>query len=236
MSMAMEPIRSGPLRDQVYARLQDLLIARTFAPGDHLVEEALAQRLSVSRGPVREALQRLHHDGWVTLRPRHGAFVNYPTAQQVDEFFEARALVEGPAATLAAVRCSAGDATELLQVCDDARADLTRGASADQMAAHTSRFHLLVLQSSHNHLLLQFGEQLAARSRWFFAPLVPSIAPRAWVEHREIAELIAQRRSQEAGEAMRVHIAASRLSYLAEGETSADAHGATADTTVAAAP
>lgn len=234
MSVSMEPVGSAPLRDQVYARLQELLIARTFSPGDHLVEEALAQRLSVSRGPVREALQRLHRDGWVTLRPRHGAFVNHPTPQEVDEFFEARALVEGTAAALAAVRCSADDATELVHVCDDAAADLGRGASTHQMAAHTARFHLLVLRSGQNHLLLQFGEQLAMRSRWFFAPLVPSIAPRAWVEHREIASLIAERRADEAGHAMRTHIAASRLSYLAEGETSPDACGAIAAPALAA--
>lgn len=215
MSM-LDPISSVPLRDHVYARLQDLLIARTFAPGDHLPEEALAQRLSVSRGPIREALQRLHRDGWVTLRPRYGAFVNHPTARQVEEFFEARELVEGAACALAAQRCSPDDTAALLQVCDDAAADLARGASAQHMAAHTARFHLLVLQAGQNHLLEQFGEQLSARSRWFFAPLVPTIAPQAWIEHRAIAELIAERRADEAGAAMREHIAASHRSYLTE--------------------
>lgn len=210
------PIQALPLREHVYARLQNLLISRTFAPGDHLPEEALAQRLSVSRGPVREALQRLHHDGWVTLKPRHGAFVAHPTPRQVEEFFEARAMVESAATALAAQRCSAEEAAALLQVCDDAVADLTRGAAAEHMAAHTSRFHLLVLHGGQNHLLVQFGEQLSARSRWFFAPLVPSIAPRAWTEHREIASLIAEQRSEEAAHAMREHIAASRRSYLVE--------------------
>ncbi len=213
-----DQIHALPLRDHVYARLQDLLIARIFAPGDHLPEEALAQRLSVSRGPVREALQRLHRDGWVTLRPRHGAFVNHPTSQQVDEFFEARAMVEGAATALAAQRCSVSETAAMVQVCDDAAADLARGASAEHMAAHTSRFHLLVLHGGQNHLLVQFGEQLSARSRWFFAPLVASQAPRAWNEHRAIAALIAQRRPDEAAHAMREHIEASRRSYLAEEE------------------
>lgn len=209
-----DPIHALPLRDHVYSRLQELLISRTFAPGDHLPEELLAQRLSVSRGPVREALQRLHRDGWVTLRPRHGAFVNHPTVGQVAEFFEARELIEGAAAALAAERCSAEQAQEMLQVCDDAAADLARGASPEHMASHTSRFHMLVLNGGENHLLVQFGEQLSARSRWFFAPLVPSIAPQAWVEHREIALLVGDRRIEQAGRAMRLHIAASRSSYL----------------------
>ena len=214
----LHQIHTLPLREHVYVRLQELLISRTFAPGDHLPEEALAQRMSVSRGPVREALQRLHRDGWVTLRPRHGAFVAHPTSRQVEEFFEARAMVEGAATGLAAQRCSAEEAAAMLQVCDDAAADLARGAPVEAMTAHTSRFHLLVLHGGQNHLLVQFGEQLSARSRWFFAPLVPSQAPRAWTEHREIASLIAERRPEEAAHAMREHIAASRRSYLSEEE------------------
>ena len=83
----------------------------------------------MSRGPVREALQRLHRDGWITLRPRYGAFVNQPTMEQVDEFFEARELVEQSAARLAAQRCTPEDAAALLRICDEADEDLARGAS-----------------------------------------------------------------------------------------------------------
>ena len=208
------PIAALPLRDHVYERLQELLIGRTLAPGDHLVEERLAAQLGVSRGPVREALQRLHRDGWITLRPRHGAFVNQPTAQQVHEFFEARELVEREATRLAAVRSTAEDAAGLLAICDQADADWARGVPSQVMAAHTARFHRAVLDSARNHLLLEFGEQLSHRSRWFFAPLVATIAPRAWQEHRQVAELIAAGDADRAAQAMHDHIAASRDAYL----------------------
>jgi len=209
-----QPIEALPLRDHVYERLQEMLIARTLAPGDHLVEERLAGQLGVSRGPVREALQRLHRDGWITLRPRHGAFVNRPSAGQVDEFFEARELVERSATHLAAQRCTPEDAAALRQICDDAEADLRAGVPSQTMAAHTARFHRQVLITAKNHLLLEFGEQLAHRSRWFFAPLVSTIAPRAWVEHRAVAELIAAGRADDAAEAMHAHVVMSRDVYL----------------------
>jgi DNA-binding GntR family transcriptional regulator len=199
----------------VYERLQEMLIARTLAPGDHLVEERLAAQLGVSRGPVREALQRLHRDGWITIRPRYGAFVNQPTPQQVDEFFEARELIERSATRLAAQRCTPEDAAALLAICDEAEADLRRGVSPQQMAGHTARFHLRVLQAAKNHLLEEFGQQLSHRSRWFFAPLVTTIAERAWVEHRAVAELIAAGRADEAAAAMHEHVALSRNSYVA---------------------
>jgi DNA-binding GntR family transcriptional regulator len=208
-------IHALPLREHVYERLQEMLIARTLAPGDHVVEERLAARLGVSRGPVREALQRLHRDGWVTLRPRHGAFVNQPTSQQTHEFFEARQLVESSAAQLAAERCTPEDAAALLSICDEADQDRRRGVPSQQMAAHTARFHRRVLETAHNHLLLEFGEQLSHRSRWYFAPLVAAIAPQAWAEHREVAELIAAGRGDAAARAMHLHIQMSRDAYLA---------------------
>lgn len=209
-----QPIRAQPLREHVHERLQELMISRTLAPGDHLVEERLATQLGVSRGPVREALQRLHRDGWVTLRPRHGAFVNEPIPQQVHEFFEARELVERSAAHLAALRSTAEDAAALLRICDEADEDLRHGVPSQQMAAHTSRFHRRVLESARNQLLLEFGEQLSQRSRWFFAPLVSTIAHRAWAEHREVAELIAGGHADRAAHAMHAHIAMSRDAYL----------------------
>jgi len=220
-----DPIHAVPLREHVYGRLQELLIARILAPGDHLVEERLAARLGVSRGPVREALQRLHRDGWITLRPRHGAFVNQPTRQQVEEFFEAREVVERSAAELAAQRCTPEDAAALLGICDQADADWARGVPTQQMAGHTTRFHQTVMRCARNHILLEFGEQLSQRSRWFFAPLVSSIAPRAWAEHREVAELIAAGRAEEAAAAMSSHVQRSRDSYLDTqlvGDTGAD--------------
>lgn len=209
-----QPINALPLRELVLERLREMLITRTLAPGDHLVEERLAALLGVSRGPVREALQRLHRDGWITLRPRYGAFVNQPTVGQVHEFFEARELVERSAAQLAAERCTPEDAAAMLRACDEAEADLRRGASPQQMTAHTARFHRLILESARNHILLEFGEQLSDRSRWFFAPLVSTLAPRAWHEHREVAELIAAGNAAAAAEAMHNHVTMSRDAYL----------------------
>jgi DNA-binding GntR family transcriptional regulator len=210
-----QPIRALPLRELVHERLQEMLISRALAPGDHLVEERLAAQLGVSRGPVREALQRLHRDGWITLRPRHGAFVNQPTVEQVHEFFEARELVERSAAWLAAERCTPEDAAALLRICDEADQDLERGASPQQMGAHTARFHRRVLECARNHILLEFGEQLSHRSRWFFAPLVANIASQAWIEHREVADLIAAGNADAAAQAMHAHISMSRDAYLA---------------------
>jgi DNA-binding GntR family transcriptional regulator len=83
----------------VYRSLEELIIFGALKPGQHLVETSLAKQLHVSRAPVREALQLLHRDGWIDLRPRQGAFVHQPTLQEVDETFHVRTLLDATVLT-----------------------------------------------------------------------------------------------------------------------------------------
>jgi DNA-binding GntR family transcriptional regulator len=112
-----------PLRQRVYEALEELIIYGAFTPGQHLVETELAKRLGVSRNPVREALQLLSTDGWVDLRPRHGAFVHVPTDEEVDEVFDVRRALEVKSARLAAEKAtpdSVASLRERLRVGTDA--------------------------------------------------------------------------------------------------------------------
>src|SRR5216110_2994375 len=59
----------GSRPDQVYARLRDLIVQGSLAPGSRIVETEIASRLGVSRTPVREALQRLQQEGFVMGSP-----------------------------------------------------------------------------------------------------------------------------------------------------------------------
>ena len=94
--------RPAPLRQAVYDMLVEMIITRELQPGQHLVEHELAAQLGVSRQPVREALQRLHSDGWVDLRPALGAFVHIPTDAEADQLLAVRTLLEAESARLAA--------------------------------------------------------------------------------------------------------------------------------------
>src|SRR5438105_1497702 len=66
-SLSAAPHGSRP--DQVYARLRDLIVQGSLAPGSRIVETEIASRLGVSRTPVREALQRLQQEGFVNGAP-----------------------------------------------------------------------------------------------------------------------------------------------------------------------
>jgi len=69
------------LPEQIASRLSERIVAGTYAPGQRVMEQALAAEFAVSRGPVREALRILERDGLVTILARRGALVtNLSTA------------------------------------------------------------------------------------------------------------------------------------------------------------
>jgi DNA-binding GntR family transcriptional regulator len=93
--------RAPALSEQIYRQLKQLLRSGAFAPAERLVDAALAQRLNVSRTPVREAMSRLAADGLIETRA--GGFqVVTPTDRDMNEIFEMRRLLEPPAAAQAA--------------------------------------------------------------------------------------------------------------------------------------
>jgi DNA-binding GntR family transcriptional regulator len=83
------------LPEQIAARVSERIVAGAYAPGQRIMEQALAAEFQVSRGPVREALRILERDGLVTILPRRGALVTDLTIVEVKEIFDVRAMLNG---------------------------------------------------------------------------------------------------------------------------------------------
>lgn len=79
---------------QVYESIKTLLIGLRFPPGSYLKERELAEILGVSRTPVREALQRLDHEGWITVGEGKKILVRQVTMADINEIFHIRDLIE----------------------------------------------------------------------------------------------------------------------------------------------
>ncbi len=75
MSLSLTPVPRALLRDDVHARLRDAIVDGTLAPGEQLRDVELAERLGVSRTPVREALLELARAGLVTATPGRSTVV-----------------------------------------------------------------------------------------------------------------------------------------------------------------
>lgn len=218
-------VHEPPLRERVRTRLEALIIDGVYPPGTHLVETELATRLGVSRGPVREALNQLQSQGWVQFEPRRGAFVHNPTAEEIEQYFGVRAMLEGEAAALAAARANEEDVDAMRSVISAARKaiEILDENALYQASAH---FHGHVYQLSGNGVLRELGQEIDKRIRWYFRPVMMQRASEAWDEHEGILEAITAGDTARSVELMREHSEGTRRAYL--GIMAADARAASA--------
>lgn len=82
------------LAEQAYQSIKARLAELDLLPGDRLSEKELAEQLGISRTPVRQAMQRLHHEGLLDLHPKHGWSVPGLDFERLDELYDFRVLIE----------------------------------------------------------------------------------------------------------------------------------------------
>jgi DNA-binding GntR family transcriptional regulator len=100
------------LADRAYVQLREEIITAELAPGTLLREEDLTGRLELGRTPVREAIQRLRREGYVTILPRRGTLVSEISITDLAAIYEVRTRLESWGARLAAERAGAADRRE----------------------------------------------------------------------------------------------------------------------------
>lgn len=179
--------------DIAYSRLKQLILDGTLPAGAQMLEQEAAQRLDMSRTPVREAMVRLRQDGMVEIRPRHGMRVLPVSARDMADIYEVLTALEGTAAETVARRGLSARPLNLLRnaVNDMGRAleagDLMAWAEADE------RFHSQLVQMSGNTRLIQMVGQLwdqAHRARMLTLKLRPT-PTNSVAEHAALVDAIA---------------------------------------------
>jgi DNA-binding GntR family transcriptional regulator len=204
--------RPVPLRQSVYDALIDLIIGGELPPGQHLVETDLARQLGVSRQPIREALHRMEAEGWVDLRPSQGAFVHVPTASEVDELLDVRALLEAETARLAAAAATPEQVARLREICAQgcgaaAQDDLSRTVAANDL------FHAEIARVAGNSVLAELAGIVGRRVQWYYRMVAPERGPGSWPEHAELIDAIEAAAPDRAGLLARRHTERTRDAY-----------------------
>ncbi|MCU1501686.1 MAG: putative GntR family transcriptional regulator [Ilumatobacteraceae bacterium] len=180
--------------DIAYEHVKEQIVLGAIAGGEMISEGAIAEQLSLSRTPVREAFLRLQADGWMRLYPKRGALVVAVTPEEVDDVLGARQLVEGNAAARAANDVDGRpslvarlDACLARQEQCVAVGDVTGYAEAD------ADFHLAVVEAAGNSVLVEFYRSLRERQRRMTARAVrrdPTALAAMTADHRELRDLI----------------------------------------------
>ena len=194
----------------VFQRLHDDVVSGMLDPGEPLVEASLARRYGVSRTPVREALNRLEHDGLIE-RGHRSLRVRTRTPTEILEIYEVRITLEGLAAQQAAQHRTDWDLHRLRRA-HDAMASLAPDAAPDARAASNRAYHEVVWAAGHNATLVDLLHRLHDHLRRY--PETTLSAAGRWddvlAEHRELNELVAARDDGGARDLAQRHMQAAR--------------------------
>jgi DNA-binding GntR family transcriptional regulator len=204
--------RPAPLREAVFDALVEMIIAQELQPGEHLVEKELAASLGVSRQPLREALQRMHTEGWVDLRPALGAFVHIPTEAEADQLLAARSILEAESAKLGAEQATAEQVEHLRELQRIGEEALAVDDQQVLLSANAS-LHTYIVEMSGNKVLMDLRGSVEHRVRWYYKPIAQVRSRDAWEEHAELIQAIASRDGARACALMRMHTERTRVIY-----------------------
>lgn len=196
-----------PLRDVVFQTLRNAILKGEIQPGERLMEIQLAQRLGVSRTPVREAIRKLELEGLAIMIPRRGAIVADITVQDLKDVLELRAALEEMAVQKA---CDSITDEQMAKLEETSRqfksslagTDLVRCVEADMA------FHEVLYEAAGNkrlqQMLLNLREQMY---RYRLEYMKDRNMHRLLAEeHDTIYRAIQSKDKEKAGNAMRVHI------------------------------
>ncbi|MFY3549060.1 GntR family transcriptional regulator [Achromobacter insolitus] len=204
-------------RDYVYAELRRRLMAGSFMPGERLREEHIAAELSVSRTPVRSAIERLVTDGLVKHEGRRGAVVLGWQDRDIDEAFELRMLLEPYSAKAAAERASPEQILELERI-NQCMLDAINADAPDSVAQvqhFNNQFHHALLEAAQSARVRSMVENLLDMpiiigSFYFYTK---DDMLRSVEHHRQIIAALRARDAECAQIAMRFHLAATHLLF-----------------------
>ena len=207
-------MRNGRRVEEIVRLLTYEILHGPLSPGERLGEKDLAVRFGTSRGPVREALQRLEGSGLICFTPNVGARVAFYTLSDYIQLFLARECMEGMAARLAAVSMTAGEKSNLRQLIHVHEEHFHMHPEGTYFQPRPDiDFHHAVIRGSRNPLLFNMlcGElyplfQLCRRLHRH----IPGRGRRALVEHTRVLEAIDEADGEMAEMMMRRHIAAAR--------------------------
>ena len=139
-----------PLRDVVFNTLRQAILRGEFKPGERLMEIQLANKLGVSRTPIREAIRKLELEGLVIMIPRKGAEVADITEKSLRDVLEVRKALEELAVQLACEKITQEELEELEKAGENFKKVLKRSKDITEVAEADVRFHDVIYMATDN--------------------------------------------------------------------------------------
>ena len=186
-----------PLRDVVFNTLRQAILRGELKPGERLMEIQLANKLGVSRTPIREAIRKLELEGLVLMIPRKGAEVAEITEKNMRDVLEVRKALEELAVQLACDKITKEEIEEMKKAAEDFKI-----AEADV------RFHDIIYMATDNQKLIQLLNNLREQMYRYRVEYLKreEAHPQLIAEHAAIIEYISKGEKKAATDIMCKHI------------------------------
>ena len=203
-----EPISRTTLSGQVMERLRDGILAGLYRPGEQLNEAVLARRFGVSRGPLREAMQRLIQGGLLENRPHRGVFVPELTDEDLADIYFAREVIETAALRRVMAAGESVSVSRRLTTEVDRLVDALRREDWNSVVDHEMRFHTQLVDSANSRRLSRMHSALIAETRLCLHLPVSGFAERRYLveEHVALVERLAAEDAAGAQRVIRKHL------------------------------
>jgi DNA-binding GntR family transcriptional regulator len=191
----------------VFNTLRQAILRGELKPGERLMEIQLANKLGVSRTPIREAIRKLELEGLVLMIPRRGAEVAEITEKSLRDVLEVRAALEELAVDLACDRISAEDIQNLKEAAKEFEAAL-QGGDVTEYAEADVKFHDIIYLATDNQRLIQLLYNLREQMYRYRVEYLKrtEMHPILLAEHEHIIECIEHHDKVAAKVAISTHI------------------------------
>ena len=196
-----------PLRDVVFKTLRKGILTGELKPGERLMEIHLANRLGVSRTPIREAIRKLELEGLVTMVPRRGAEVANITEKNLKDVLEVRQALESLAIELACERITEENKEELRQKLDQVETAVRTGDTGAIASADVA-FHDAIVEFSGNMRLIQLVGNLGEQMYRYRFEYIKDVSKHSQImsEHKIMFDSIMENDRAKAARIVKVHI------------------------------
>lgn len=196
-----------PLRDVVFNTLRNAILTGELSPGERLMEIKLADKLGVSRTPIREAIRKLELEGLVVNTPRKGAEVANISPEDLRDVLEVRRSLEVLAITLACEKMTEETLSLLHENIEEFKCSINTEAASDIASIDVS-FHDIIYKATGNNRLIQILNNISEQMYRYRFEYIKNKA--AWnrlvEEHINIYEAIKNRDKDLAVKSILLHI------------------------------
>jgi len=218
--------------DRVVTYVKECILNGTYKPGDKVKELTIANKLTISRAPVREALQILIQEGLIVWKPQKGKFITELNSEQIQNSYFSGGVLEGAAVAQAIHLYTDRDCRRLEAIVEQMRNIAENNKPLDTIATLDDQFHVILFSRIDNELLKEFCRRACQGLSKFllFKYWIQLFTPtEVYLRHKQIVEALKKGDAERLEKVVRKHYfdAGERMSIVKQ-ET--ETHRHTADT------